>query len=192
MLRLHGFYFGWARKIEKSDKEESTWCQAIISAVLVDPSQLARAKVAHANKKTVTVRLISDLEDMPSNETKFEVLILGFIRPDEPAHRVILENGLRSGDEAAHEAAMLTEVNDVKLAQDILDHPSWSSEVSTRPKLQGRKSSGLQKIGESYANARMAAQRQMDRVALHKVGVRLEADKLRDKTIVASGFYVVR
>lgn len=192
--KLHGYYFGWARNMEKekSDKDEAAWVPAIISVMPINIAQLARVNIAQANKRIITLRLICDFEDMPINGASYELRVLGFIRPDEPVQRANLERGLQAGDEAAHEAAMLSEVNDVRVAQEILDHPSWSPEVAVRPKLQERKTSGFQKITDGYANTRMAAQRQMDRVPLHKVGVRLEADKLRDKAIIANGFYVIR
>jgi hypothetical protein len=192
MHKLYGYYFGWARNIEKSEIDETAWVQAIISVVPINVSQLARINIAQANKRVLTLRLICDFEDIPAEGALLEIHVLGFIRPDEPIQRTNLEWGIQTGDEAAHEAAMLSEVNDVRVAQEILDHPSWSPEAAVRPKLQERKTSGFQKITGGYANTKMAAQRQMDKVPLHKVGIRLEADKLRDKAIVANGFYVMR
>ena len=192
MHKLDGNYFGWAKNREKSDEFEHTWNQAIVSIVPINVQKLTRVNIAKANQRVVTVRLVCNYEDVPSPSARFEIHILGFIRPDEPIQRANLERGIQDGDEAAHEAAMLCEVNDILVAQEILDHPSWSPEAVLPPKMQERKTSGFQRITDGYAYTRMAAQSQMDRVPLHKIGVRLEADKLRDQMIFANGFYVTR
>lgn len=192
LQKLHGYYFGLARNIEKPGDDETAWCQAVISVVPINIIHLSRVNIAQANKRMLSVRLICGFEDMPIDQTLFEIRVLGFIRPDEPGQRINLEKAIQAGDEAAHEAALLSEVNDIRVAQSFLDHPAWAPDTAVRPRIQQRKSSGLQKISEGYANTRLAAQRQMDRVPLHKIGIRLEADKLKDEAIVINGFYVPR
>jgi hypothetical protein len=102
-----------------------------------------------------------------------------------------LYKGLQAGDEAAAEAAMLSEVNDISMAQSILGLPAWSLEA-VRERSEQQWPGGLERVKTGYANTRMAAQRHMDRVPLHKFGVRMPVDQMRDKAILANGFYVVR
>jgi hypothetical protein len=191
MLKLHGYYFGWARNLDTCEKDSEAWCQCIVSSIPVSSSQLTLAKISSANKRTLTIRLLNDTDETPFSNAKFEIRILGFIRPDEPTQRHTLEQGIRAGDEAAHEAAMLSSVNDIQMAQQILDHPSWPPEAGSRPGLLGKKGSSLS-LAEAYSSARMAAQRQVDRVPLQKLGVRMEKDRVGDRAVWANGFYVVR
>jgi len=188
--KLHGYYFGWTRSLEKLPSGENAWCQAIISSTPIDLSQLTRIHVSHTSKKNISIRLITDPETIPPT-TLLEILVFGFIRPDEPAQRARLEKGIREGDEDATEAAMLSEINDVQLAQEILDHPAWGPDAGKRPGLEEGKS-GLKRVTDGYVDMRTKAIRQVDRVPLQKVGVRLESDKVRDRGVVGSGFFVIR
>ena len=193
MQQLHGYYFGWARAYDKKSTEEPIWCQAIISVTELDITQLKRVKLGQAPSKNIGLRLMTDFEDMTLEQGgKFEVVVLGFIRPDEPAQRAQLERAAEAGDQDAIDAALISEFNDVSIAQQFLDHPSWSADVATRPKLEERNSSGLQRLGDTYANARATAQKKIDQVGLHKLGMRLEMDKGRSNIYAYSGYYVVR
>lgn len=194
--RLHGYYFGWASVVQKGEKTTSAegqdiWHQAVISSLTLDTSQLAHASIDEASKRFIAVTLISDYENTPQNGASIEVQVMGFLRPDEPSQRTILNKGLQAGDEAAAEAAMLSEVNDISLTQSVLDHPAWSLEA-VRERNEQQRLGGLERVKTGYANTRMAVQRHMDQVPLHKFGVRMPVDQMKDKAILTNGFYVVR
>ena len=190
--RLHGYYFGWARIVQKGETDgEDIWHQAAISSLTLDTSQLAQATIAEAIRRFISVSLICDYESTPQDGASIEVQVMGFLRPDEPSQRAMLYKGLQAGDEAAAEAAMLLEVNDISMAQSILGHPAWSLEA-VRERSEQQWPGGLERVKTGYANTRMAAQRHMDRVPFHKFGVRMPVDQMRDKAILVNGFYVVR
>ena len=188
MQRLYGYYFGWVRLSEKSSSNSHPWCQATISALPVDSSQLTRVNITEANKRVVTIRLITEDKDMAFDKALLEILIMGFIRPDEPVQRAKLFKGLLAGDEAAAEAAMLSEVEDVSIVQTFLDHPSWSPDSMD----QVEKTNRLDKARMTFANTSTAAQKQINRVPLHKLGIRSPQDNARDKMIITNGFFVPR
>lgn len=198
--KLLGHYFGWARLVRDDTRSgkstidgDESWYQAILSAIPMDVVQLSRASINEASKKNFKIRLIHDLEDRSEERTSLEVQIMGFIRPDEPSQRAALMKGLELGDEAAMEAAMLAEVNDVSMAQSILDQPNWSHEAANAA-LQARseKPRGLERVMSGYADSRMAVSRQAERVPLQKMGIRMPLDSMKEKTIIANGFYVRR
>lgn len=189
--QLQGYYFGWARQLEKKAKDERAWCQAMISVVLVDTSQIARVKVGQKALKSISVRLLDDPEDAPADNQKFEIQVLGLIRPDEPVQRAKLEEAMEAHNEAAEEAALISETNDVSVAEEFLNHPSWTVEAASRPKLGDKKTSGVQKLAQGYTNTRTAASRRIEKVPFDKFGVRI-GDKAREKDIAVNGFYVVR
>jgi hypothetical protein len=113
---------------------------------------------------------------------------MGFIRPDEPVQRAKLFKGLLARDEAAAEAAMLSEVEDVSIVQTFLDHPSWSPDSMD----QVEKTTRLDKARMTFANTPTAAQKQINRVPLHKLGIRSPQDNARDKMIITNGFFIPR
>ena len=194
---LHGYYFGWSRVVSKKEKGKSaeveySWCQVIISALRIDLSQLARVNISQVDKKNITISFISDFEDPPPDGTRLEIQVMGFIRPDEPLQRANMDQGLQAGDEAAVEAAMFSEVNDISMAQQFLDHPFWAPDAASRAKARGEEVGKLDKVKSGFANTKMAAQRQIDRVPFAKVGMRAPGDKMKDKGVVMSGFYVQR
>jgi hypothetical protein len=195
-MKLHGYYFAWVRPLSKKEKgkpAETSWLQAILAATLIDVYQLARVKVSSASEKQFTLSVIqeSDVDDESFNLSEiFEVRVMGFIRPDEPAQQAKLEHGLQAGDEAAGEASMLAEVNDVSMAQGFLDHPSWGPDEIGKG--SGEKTTRMEKLKKGYAETRLAAQRHIDKVPLTKIGVRVPGDSIRQKTVVTNGYYVIR
>ncbi|RFU34698.1 hypothetical protein B7463_g1613, partial [Scytalidium lignicola] len=194
--KLRGYYYGWVR-VEKGEKkvtasDTDSWYQVIISVLSLDASQLAYASVTAASKKYLTLQLIQELEDIPFGLNEFEVQLMGFIRPDEPSQRAALAKGLQAGDQAAAEAALLAEMSDIAMAQSVLDHPAWSPMVVTQSRSIEGKQGLLQRIGSGYAETRLKVQKQVDRVPLHKLGVRLPIDEMEDKGLIPNGYYVVR
>ncbi|CZR69020.1 uncharacterized protein PAC_18921 [Phialocephala subalpina] len=193
--KLLGYYFGWARFVQIKTSvpvdDVNPWQQAVISAIPIDAIQLTRANISEASKKNIKIRLIQVYEEEIQNTTGLEIHIMGFIRPDEPLQRAELMKGLHAGDGAAYEAAMLAEVNDVSMAQSILDQPAWSSEAAVEV-VEGRRPRGLERVTSGYANTKMAAQRQLDRVPLQKIGVRMPLDPVKERAMVANGFYIQR
>ena len=190
--RFYGHYFGWARCSEKSSSNEQPWRQLAISVLPIEPSQLTRVNVANASKRIVAIRFVTEETDIVLDQTLFEILVMGFIRPDDPKQRVNLAEGLQAGDEAAVEAAMLSEVQDVSVVQYYLDHPSWGSQATCHSSGEAENSSPLDKAKMAYANTRLTAQNSIDRIPLHKIGIRAPSDSMKDKLTITNGFYVLR
>lgn len=195
--KLLGYYFAWARFVDNKGKllpeDDSMWNQALVSALPIDITQLERVSFTKASKKNFSVRLIQHFEPLDQNETKIEIRVMGFVRPDEPSQRLVLEKGLQAGDEAAYEAAMLAEMNDISTAQSVLDHPAWGPEpLVQETRGEPQRPNWLEKSKRSFTDTSLAVQRSMDKVPLHKLGVRAPIDMMKDKTIVTNGFYVRR
>jgi len=197
--RLHGYYFGWCRIREKAtsksvDIEPSdAWCQGVISALPADVSQLSNLDMSNISTglgtKIIKVHVFCDFESPPSQSTVLEVRIMGFIRPDEPFQRANIQRGLQEGDEAAMEAAMLTEANDASMAQGILDHPAWSPDAGSQN--QSLRPRGLERATKSFTDIRMAAQRQVGRVPT-QLGFRMPAGMTGENEVVLNGYYIPR
>jgi hypothetical protein len=195
--KLLGYYFAWARFVDNKGKplpeDGSAWNQALVAALPVDIAQLERVSFTKASKKNFSIRLIQHFEPLDQNETNIEIRVMGFVRPDEPSQRLVLEKGLQAGDEAAYEAAMLAETNDISTAQSVLDHPAWGPEpLVQETRGEQQRPNWLEKSKRSFTDTSLAVQKSMDKVPLHKLGVRAPIDMMKDKTIVTNGFYVRR
>lgn len=172
--QLHGHYFAWVRSIpqKSQDVEAEDWQQALFSALPPSSTQIARANFVAANKRTLTVRLV-DPYSSPLPQSRISVLVLGFLRPPTQLPP--------STQAASDEAILLEEANDIAFAQGVLDHPAFSPEAVE----QGKEKPGMKK---KYADMRT----QIDRVPLHKLGVRTDSDKMKERGIVVGGFYILR
>jgi len=194
--KLHGHYFGWARFVT-NDKKSSPihrddWSQVVLSVLSLDASQLTCATIAEANKRYVKIQFIEEFDDTSDTTFSREVKVMGFIRPDEPAHRAKLKAGLQEGDEAATEAAMATNLSDISVAQSVLDHPLWGPEFESRSRDREDRLDVLERVKSDYADVRVWGLGQIDRVPFARMGIRAPTDRLKDKAIVANGFWVPR
>ncbi|PBP27646.1 LipA and NB-ARC domain protein [Diplocarpon rosae] len=179
-MSLSGYYLGWARLTKQpttrsSKTEDDTWCPGIISAL---------PRYTPPDITNIIIRLIRNFDDIPSNRQVIEVRIMGLIRPDHTPQRDALQKGLQVGDAEAAEAAMLVEMNDILLAENILDRPAWNPDAVPWASVQPGTSSGQ--------SMKMAAQRQIGKVPFHRFGVRLPAEGSRDTLVAAGGYFVTR
>jgi hypothetical protein len=188
---LNGVYFGWmqikpsakATSVEITE-DDDLWHQAVISATPLDVSRLTRVNVSHAGRKVITLNLINDLEGLSIDNQKVEIRIMGYIRP----YDVVLP-----GEDLEEEVdpAVATAINDVAITQAILDRVEWGPHAVPTPKEQSKRGV-MQKAKSGYVETRLSAQRQIDKIPLHKAGVRVPWDATRDKSLGKGGIYIVR
>ncbi|KAH6666974.1 hypothetical protein B0J14DRAFT_603706 [Halenospora varia] len=193
--QFSGYYFGWCRFTDTNSKEcseDDDWIeQVVISALLPVASQLKSANFSEANTRVFRLSIASEMDESAFADKKCDVWVLGQLRPDGPDERLQraqIAKGIEEGDSEAEKVTMLMEINDVACTQQILDEPAWSLEAVLENKRLER-SGGLT---AGFAKVRMAAQQQLDKVDLSKLGVRTEADKLKDKGVEMNGFYITR
>ncbi|KMK55827.1 LipA and NB-ARC domain-containing protein [Aspergillus fumigatus Z5] len=184
--RLHGFFFGWARLLfarENGEWTGSQWYQAILAIRNLDLSQQTHVNMSQVMKRVTTVRFLEEVE-LPV-QSRVEVRVLGFLRPDMPPPRGITEEELLEARNAAAEAAMLADACDASYAQNVLDHPAWGPDSQREAGVVGRAKEGIENI---WARG----QKVVERVPLHWLGVRSPTAEMRDRQITMNGFYVVR
>jgi hypothetical protein len=205
--RLHGFYFGWAKivpKIKKSRKPDpneipTSWYQVVISATITKPSEQVRLHFSHKHQRVITITLIEDTEGASFVGTNVEVKIMGFIRactsPDDSSNTST--SGVNPDQKPPmHRAQAMTVISDMAMAQASLDRPAWGPE-RVLEKVQNGDSEGgkkgtLENVKTRYAHTRMTVSRQVDRVPFYKAGLRVGADRIRDKDVGNGGIFVVR
>ena len=187
--QLRGYFFGWARFENASSKGSLTgpWCQAILSVRALDPLQAARVNLAQIAKRMVALRLLGDV---PLQNDKIEVRVLGYLRAEIPPPTGSTSQELADAQATATEAAMLADVYDASVVQDTLAHPAWAAEHPTLELQQNF--SWIDRTQEGFTNIITRGQKFVEQVPLHKIGVRSVTDEIRESQVAVNGFYIVR
>ncbi|KAL1979652.1 hypothetical protein VTN96DRAFT_5397 [Rasamsonia emersonii] len=220
--RLYGHYFGWARLLPEqrgaAAAQPGPWQQSVISATsAVAEATAPNVRSDQAFKTKVSIRFIDDVDVEIQPRSRIEVRVMGFVRspqassaspsPSPSGSTSSLQKGIAktgAGDDAAAAAAaeerMLLEAYDASLAQSTLDHPAWAPDAPVARKNEkdservadSEKQGILDRTKDRYAQALISGQRAIDRVPLHKLGVRMGTHELKDKMVPVSGFYIPR
>ncbi|KAF5865122.1 hypothetical protein ETB97_005363 [Aspergillus alliaceus] len=169
--------------------QKSHWYPTIISLHPLDPTHQTRVNLSQAMQKTTTLRFLDEVHLPPL--AKVQVRVMCFLRADipPPSPSGMTEKDLLAAREAAAEAEMLADTCDVDYAQALLDHPAWGPEGSGGSDRQG---SWVGRTAEGMENARMRAEKMVDKVPLHWIGVRSPSAEVRDRQVEVNGFYIVR
>ncbi|OOF89959.1 hypothetical protein ASPCADRAFT_212336 [Aspergillus carbonarius ITEM 5010] len=204
--KYHGVFFGWVRVEGVGATAQrgpgsvpGPWQGMVLSMVYWDPTQQTRVSLSQAMKKVTTIRFIDEPAVPFRAQTRVQIRIMGFLRPDVPPPRGQTEKDLIAAREAAAEAVMLADACDVSYAQSVLDHPAWAADkplvAETRSIGTAGASGGgswMDRTREGVENVKSRGQKLVEKVPLNWVGVRAPTDEARDKQIAVNGFYIVR
>ena len=179
---LLGVYFGWASISAKASLQPGmldTWHQAIIT---IAPCPYTAPSITP--KKVVKAHLLHDFQDtqlQPLN-VKISLLILGFLRP-APSTKSELDRDW-----------ILNEItNDIAVTQASLspEREAWSAEACIN---QLKLAKNNRSMTKRCVDLCQSGQKQVDRVPLHKAGIRAPGAVQRDKMVVNGngGVYVLR
>ena len=182
LMRLSGTYIGWASisKMKSAsdqhipDEALEKWLQAIIT---IAPER--HSKVAVVDRRCVDVHLLHDFGDCVLFNTKVSLMIMGCIRPanDSPASI--------PGPDDQHEQFH----DDVSIAERSLGRPAWQpDDVLERIKT----ASSSRSFTERVADARQTGQKQLDKLPVHRLGVRTNSMGLKDQLIGNGGICIRR
>jgi len=199
--RLCGYYFGWCspppERIEKHGhiKERHHWFQAVIIVSPVDVETLDKVTMSSANRKQFKIQILGDSHDQPSHDAELQIKILGGIRPwDQELEKMIVDD-MQADEEVAFETTLANEMSDIGKAQEILNHSAWGLDAGAKPDGDAEaknKAHGIDKVKQQYAEKRHAVQKKIDRVPLHKLGVRMPIDRMKERSILVNGYYIER
>ncbi|KAK1146623.1 hypothetical protein N8T08_002696 [Aspergillus melleus] len=211
-------------KTQSTQNQPQQWYQAIISIQSLDPTLQTRVNMSQTLRKTVSLRLLdveyeypppsllSRPQTQPQSTTqatpaflqqqqqqqqqpKFQILILGFLRPNLPPPTANTEKDLLLAREQAAETALLAEACDATYAQNILDHPAWGPDgIPSLGSGPGGYNNGtwIEKSREGVQGAVAKGQKMVENVPLHWIGVRSTAAEIKDRGVEGRGFFVVR
>ena len=172
-VKLTGVYFGWASlSILSSEKSPvpdvlQDWKEAIVT---VAPSIKATPTVAP--NKEVRVFLIQELPEFVG--ARMKLMVLGYLhrfRPFDP------------------EQSPSELYRDIAVAQLSLARSAWQADAVVELVQLAKKGRSLT---DHYVQARQYGQKQVDKIPLHKLGVRTDSMGVRDQWIGNGGFSIPR
>ena len=177
---LLGVYFGWASLSAKATLVPGmldTWHPAII---VIAPCPYNRPSITP--KKVVKAYLMYDFKDARLDELNatISLLILGFLRP-----------GPFATPDLDRESVLYRITKDMTITQASLARPAWSAEASIN---QLKLTKSNRSMTERFVDMRQSSQRHVDRVPLHKAGIRAPGGVQRDRMVVHGngGVFVLR
>jgi hypothetical protein len=180
LLRLStGVYIGWGSlsktKVSKTstlpDQAYDTWMKVVMEAKSLKDKQ---ARVVEA--KRISVLLLHDFEGANIFDSRLNVMLLTCLTPISGSVQDIKHDPDRTS-------------RDIAKAQAVLNRPAWQVEsVLEQEKVLTKQRS----LTDRAADAWQAGQKQIDRVPLHRLGVRTNSMGLRDQLIGNGGICVKR
>lgn len=180
LLKHRGVFFGWAainlpQKLAAEKKISDEWHKAVI---FISPDMDGRRTVVQRN--TVRVYLIHDFQSVQFLDAKLSVIVMGYLRTIEQ---------LQAGEEPDVEAQMFDLYKDVTVTTASLSRPAWAA-ATTLERVKSAQSS--RNLTERYVDFRQTTQKQIDRVPVHRLGVRTEGAALKDRLIGNGGVWIPR
>ncbi|RMD45082.1 hypothetical protein DV735_g152, partial [Chaetothyriales sp. CBS 134920] len=188
-LRYRGVYLGWAAisrpkattKTTKRDDDEiildDEWHEALIYIAPRHIDASAGKAQGVVEKKTVQVQILHDFEGATFFDARVSLIMMALLRPVSPQHEERLEK---------RQAAL---TRDAACAAASLARPEWTADA-VLSRINEAKSS--RSMSERYVGLREGAQKSIDKVPLHKLGVRTDGHQMRDRLIGNGGVWIKR
>jgi hypothetical protein len=169
---------------------DPTWQQIILHALPPTASQLTRATMSSANSLIFTLQLLSEIDTSIPTNSNVEIDLMGYLRATPSPDPLSYSPTPAQIDGPGAEVNFVT-VEDRAMVSRILDEDAWSPEAAAALR-RGEKIQGFARFVGGISDAKGMAMGQLDKVPLHKLGMRSDSDLVRDKEVVVNGFYVLR
>ena len=182
LLRLSGVYFGWASLSRTKTTTESAIAQEDLekwlpAVVIVRPEKDRTAAVVE--RKAAYVHIIHDFGNAELINLKVSLMIMGFIRPTSAS--------LKSDLGYSSQKGQLEE--DIAVTTRVLGGVAWQPETVLE---RIKSASSSRSFTERVADARKTSQKQLDKVPVHRLGVRTDSMGLKDQLIGNGGICIKR
>lgn len=169
-MRMTGTFAAWAR-IKGADEGDLAWYEAVVS---IAPAENAPPRIV--SKNLVAVHILHEFDEVELCGESLQLLLMAFLRP---VCRVACDV----------EAAMQRHADDLLTTLATLARPRWQPQ-ETRERLRTRKSErGWSERLDGVTGMLVA---RVDRVPMHKAGIRSEAGALRDASYGNGGLWIQR
>lgn len=182
VLRLSGTYLGWTSLSRTKSVPEASvpnealekWFQAIITLTAERDKTLAVVE-----RRSVHVHILHDFGDVVLRNVKISVMIMGCIRA--ASYFPTSTQDLQSQQEQFQ--------NDISTVKRSLSRAAWQPDATLE---RIRSASSGRSFTERVADARQTGQKQLDRVPVHRLGVRTNSTRFKDQLIGNGGICIRR
>ncbi|KAM3561930.1 hypothetical protein MY1884_002115 [Beauveria asiatica] len=178
-MRLTGSFASWVRVVSGrrgEDEDDSAWREAV---TIIGPAEKAPPSVVSKNR--VAVHILQDLDVADLRGASLQLLLMGFLRPP---------SGTMADDDDDADAALQRHADDLLTTLATLARDQWQP----RPTVEGmRTARGSDRTwGERLDGVTGTVAARMDRVPVHRAGIRSEAGALRDASFGKGGLWIQR
>ncbi|OAA46765.1 LipA and NB-ARC domain protein [Beauveria brongniartii RCEF 3172] len=183
-MRLTGSFASWVRvisgRMKGEDEDDLAWCEAI---TIIGPAENAAPSVVSKNR--VAVHILQDLEDADLRGASLQVLLMGFLRP--PSGTTADDD---DDDDDDVDAALQRHADDLLTTLATLARDRWQPRLTVEGMRRARGSDRT--WGERLDGVTGTVAARMDRVPVHRAGIRSEAGALRDASFGKGGLWIQR
>lgn len=175
-IRMTGTFASWVRiasKQKSDDEDDLAWYEAVVS---IAPAENAAPSVI--SKNVIAVHILNDFDGTNLHGVSLKVLLMGFLRSAAlPNQRVDVD------------ACLQRHADDLLTTMATLARPRWQPRptVDRMRTLKSERSWGDRLDG---VTGNLAAR--VDRVPMHRAGIRSEVGALRDRSYGNGGLWVQR
>ncbi len=167
-MRMTGTFAAWVR-IKGADEGDIAWNEAVVG---IAPAENAPPRIV--SKNLVAVHILHEFDEVELCGESLQVLLMGFLRPVHGAVEDV-------------DAAMQRHADDLLTTLATLARPRWQPQ-ETRERLRTRRSErGWSERLDGVTGMLVA---RVDRVPMHKAGIRSEAGALRDASYGNGGLWI--
>ncbi|KAJ6790250.1 hypothetical protein PWT90_07264 [Aphanocladium album] len=176
-IRMTGAFAAWVKMApqQKADADEGdlSWYEAVVS---IAPAENAAPSVVSRN--LVTVHILHDFDGADFYGTCLKVLLMGFLRPK-----------LERSQLADVDACLQRHADDILTSMATLARARWQPQetVDRMRMLKGERS-----WSERLDGVTGIVVARVDRVPMHRAGIRSEAGALRDRSYGNGGLWIRR
>ncbi|ATY64995.1 and NB-ARC domain [Cordyceps militaris] len=172
-MRMTGSFAAWVRQV-RADEGDPAWYEAVVR---IGPAENGAPSIVQKND--VAVHILHELEDTDLCGATLQVLLMGFLRPLGVADAA---GGDVDGDLQRHADDLLTTLA-------TLVREQWQPEPTVE-RIRARK--GERSWRERLDGVTGTVAARVDRVPMHRAGIRSEAGALRDASLGNGGLWIQR
>ena len=179
-LRYIGVYFGWAavhlpKKMQEELLIDDDWHEAIIYVI-----PRADVSASTVQEKTVKVHILQDFDNTKFFDVKVSVIMMGFLR--------LVDASQHAKDEEL-EIKHANLLRDTACTTASLARPEWAADT-TLARIKSEASDRT--LTERYVDMRRSTQTPIEKMPMHKLGVRTDGHSMRDRLIGNGGVWIKR
>ncbi|KAM3532199.1 hypothetical protein MY4038_004121 [Beauveria bassiana] len=182
-MRLTGAFASWVRvisgRMKDEDEDDLAWYEAVTT---IAPAENAAPSVVAKNR--VAVHILHDLEDVDLRGASLQLLLMGFLRPP----RGTMANDDDDDDDL--DAALQRHADDLLTTLATLARDRWQPRLTVEGMRTARGSDRT--WGQRLDGVTGTVAASMDRVPVHRAGIRSEAGALRDASVGKGGLWIQR